>query len=200
MKQALIAAAMVGACAAPQAFAQASNFSGFNAGVNVNFASTSAEIDTGAFSAHVGDASQNVSLQGAYAFDLGGRGVLGLGLTYSLTSLKTGSVVTAGTNMELRNNDMYSAYIEPGYVLNDATLLYAKIAYVGAKGERILNGATGSQNYYGIGYGAGARAFLSKNLYLQGEFLQSEYGERPIDGMPYKSSSTTGSIGVGFKF
>lgn len=42
----------------------------------------------------------------------------------------------AGSNVELRNNDMFSAYIEPAYVLNDATRLYAKMAYIGGKGSR----------------------------------------------------------------
>ena len=200
MKKVLVATAIVGALAAPQAFARANDFVGFNVGVNVDFASSSAETSTGALSAHIGDTSQNVSLQGAYAFAVGGRGVLGLGLSYSLTSLKSGSLVVAGTDVEWRNNDLFSAYMEPGIVVDNATLLYAKIAYVGGKGERISNGLIGSQNYYGIGCGAGARVLLSKHLYLQGEFMRSDYGERPIDGIPYKPSSTIGSIGLGFRF
>lgn len=200
MKTALIATAIAGALAAPQAFAQANNFAGFNVGVNGNLATSSTEINTGDLSANVGDASQNASVEVVYDFDLGGSGVLGLGGTYSLTSLKSGSLVMAGSNMELRNKDLFTVYVEPGYALNNAILLYVKIAYVGGKGERTLNGVVGSQNYYGTGYGAGARALLNKHLYLQAEFLQSEYGERPIDGMPYKPSSTTGSIGLGLKF
>lgn len=200
MKKALIASALVGALAAPQAFAHVGNFAGFSVGVNLDFASSSAEIRTGGLSAEVGDTSQNVSLQAAYGFDLGDHAVLGLGLTYSLGYLKSGSLPIAGTNVEWRNNDMFSAYFEPGYALNNATLLYAKIAYVGAKGERVSTSPIGSQNYYGVGYGAGARALLSKHLYLQVEFMQSEYVERPIDGIPYRPTSTTGSLGIGFKF
>jgi len=200
MKKALIASALVGALAAPQAFAHVSDFAGFSVGVNLDFASSSAEIRTGGLAAKVGDTSQNVSMQAAYGFDLGDHAVLGLGLTYSLGYLKSGSLPIAGTNVEWRNNDMFSAYFEPGYALNSATLLYAKIAYVGAKGERVSTSLIGSQNYYGLGYGAGARAMLTRHLYLQAEFLRSEYGERPIDGMPYKPSSTTGSIGLGYKF
>lgn len=200
MKKALIASALVGALAAPQAFAHVGNFAGFSVGVNLDFASSSAEIHTGGLSAKVGDTSQNVSLQAAYGFDLGDHAVLGLGLTYSLGYLKSGSLPIAGTNVEWRNNDMFSAYFEPGYALNNATLLYAKIAYVGAKGERVSTSPIGSQNYYGVGYGAGARALLSKRLYLQVEFMQSEYAERPIDGIPYRPTSTTGSLGIGFKF
>jgi len=200
MKKALVATAMAGALAGPQAFAQASNFSGASVGANLDFSSSTAEVTTGGLSAKVGDASQNVSLYAAYGFDLGGSGVLGLGLTYSLTSLKSGSIDMAGTHVEWQNHDIFSAYIEPGYALNDATLLYAKIAYVGAKGERISNGLTNSQNYYGAGYGAGARLLLTQHLYLQGEFMRAEYGERPIDGMPHKPASTTGSLGLGYKF
>jgi hypothetical protein len=200
MKKALIAIAMVGALAGSQASAQVSNFAGYSAGVNLDFSSSTAEINTGGLSAKVGDASQNVSLYAAYGFDLRDRVVLGLGLSYSLTSLKSGSVNMAGTRVEWQNHDIFSAYIEPGYALNNDTLLYAKIAYVGAKGERISNGVTNSQNYYGAGYGAGARVLLTRHLYLQGEFMRAEYGERPIDGMPHKPASTTGSLGLGYKF
>lgn len=200
MARASITAALVVAWLVSQTSAHASQFAGFSAGANVNFASSSAEINAAGSSARVGDTSQNASLYAAYGFDWGASSVLSLGLSYHLTSLRSGSLVMAGSNVELRNNDMFSAYLEPAYVLNDATLLYAKVAYVGAKGERILNGLIGSQNYYGLGYGAGARALLTRHLYLQAEFLRSEYGERPIDGMPYKPSSTTGSIGLGYKF
>jgi outer membrane immunogenic protein len=196
MKKILIASAIVATLAAPQAFAQASNFSGFSLGLNANFVTSSTERTAGGATAKLGEGTQTASLQGAYGFDLGGSGALGLGLTYNLGDLKGG---TTGTS-EFKGKDMYSVYIEPGYVLGSSTLLYGKLAYLGMKGEATTAGTTASENFDGVGYGAGARALLSRNLYLQIEFMQSDYNKKAISGTDYKPSGTTGAIGLGYRF
>lgn len=200
MKKVLIATAVATALAVPQAFAQASNFAGFSLGLNANFVSSSTEL-SGGTTGKLGDTTQIASLEGAYGFNMGGRGVLGLGLTYNLGDLKGGS---AGTT-EFKGKDMYSVYLAPGYALSNDTLLYGKLAYVAAKGQVSSVGfPTDSQNFDGVGYGAGARALLSKNLYLQVEFMQAQYNKKTISSggssVDFKPFSTTGTIGLGYKF
>lgn len=190
----VIAAALV--TAAPSLWAQTDSFTGLQLGANLRFVSTSAEVHNGSFSGSIGDTDTSGSLQAGYGFKLDGRGRLGLGLAYGPGSVKGGSHgITAFTS-----KDMYSVHIEPGYALGNESLLYVKIAYLGMRGDASTPSSTGSENFRGIGYGAGTRILLSKNLYLQIEVVQAEYNELRVNGATYNPSSTTGSIGLGYLF
>ena len=192
MKKILIAAAVAASFVAPQAFAQASGFTGFSAGANVNATTSSAEVRQGSTSFDMGKSSQDVSLQAAYGFALGNNYVLGLGATYSLGDLKYGSA--GGAN--LKGKDAYSIYLEPGYAFSNSTLVYAKLAYLGMKGEA----GNSSRDFDGVGYGVGVRHKLSSNLFLQGEITQSEYNRETVGGIAFEPSGTTGTVGIGYQF
>jgi len=193
MKKILIAAAVAASFVAPQAFAQASGFTGFSAGANVNATTSSTEVRQSSGSIDMGKSSQDVSLQAAYGFALGNSYVLGVGATYALGDLKYGSA--GGVN--LKGKDAYSLYVEPGYAFSNSTLVYAKLAYLGMKGE--ANGI-GSRDFAGVGYGVGVRHKLSSNLFLQGEITQSEYSSSTIGNTRFEPSGTTGTVGVGYQF
>ena len=193
MKKILIAAAVAASFVAPQAFAQANGFTGFSAGANVNANTSSTEVINGSGSIDMGKSSQDVSLQAAYGFALGNNYVLGLGATYGLGDLKYGSSGLAN----LKGKDAYSIYLEPGYAFSNSTLVYAKLAYLGMKGE--ANGL-GSRDFDGVGYGVGVRHKLNSNLFLQGEITQSEYSSETIAGTRFEPSGTTGTVGIGYQF
>ena len=194
MKKVLIAAAVAASCIAPQAFAQtngASGFTGFSAAANANASTSSTEVSG---YGDMGKSSQDVSLQAAYGFAMGNNYVLGVGATYGLGDLKYGSTAAGGN---LKGKDAYSIYLEPGYAISNSTLVYAKLAYLGMKGE--VNGGA-SEDFSGVGYGIGVRHKLSKNLFLQGEIAQSEYSDENISNVNYKPSGTTGTVGIGYQF
>jgi outer membrane immunogenic protein len=199
MKKILTAAA-IAALASTQALAQASNFTGFSAAANVNTSSANTEIRGGGVSGKTGDSSQNVTLQAAYGLAVGSNGVLGFGATYGLGDVKAGSFSAGGDRYDIKGKDMYSLYVEPGYAVSNSTLVYAKLAYLGMKGESSFNGATGSDNFDGVGYGLGVRTLLDKNLFLQVEFKQSDYSEQTVNNVSYKPSGSTGTIGIGYRF
>lgn len=201
MKKALIATAIAAALVAPQAFAQANNFAGFSAAANVNMTTATTEVSVPGASVKFDDNSQNVSLQAAYGLALGNNFVLGFGGTYALGDMKAGTIVAGANRVEMKGKDMYSLYIEPGFVLGNSTLAYAKVAYLGMKGEASATGAaTFSDNFDGVGYGIGIRTMLDKNLFAQVEFMQSDYSAKTYSGGTYKPSATTGTIGIGYKF
>ena len=200
MKKILMATAVAATLVAPQAFAQSAGFSGFGFGLNGYFATTATELSAPAGVVKFGEGSQNASLQAAYGFALGPNGVLGLGVTYNLGDLKGGTFSSAGTSFEMKGKDMYSVYFEPGYALNNAALLYAKIAYVALKGEVSGGGATNSENFDGVGYGFGVRAKLEKNVFLQIEFMQQDYDAKTMLGASVKPSGTFGTVGIGYQF
>lgn len=54
--------------------------------------------------------------------------------------------------------------------------------------------------YIEPGYGLGIRTLLDRNLYLQIEYTQADYNRKTPDFGTYRPMTTTGSIGLGFKF
>ena len=200
MKKVLIAAAIAATLMAPQAFAQANNFAGVSVGLNGNLATTATELSAPTGLVKFGESSQNASVQAAYGLVMGSIAVLNLGVTYNLGDLKGGLFTSAGNSFEMKGKDMYSFYIEPGVTLSNATLIYAKLAYLGVKGEITGSGITASENFDGVGYGAGIRAKLDRNLFLQVEFAQSNFNSKTIQGASLKPTASIGSIGIGYLF
>lgn len=200
MKKVFIAAAIAATLVSPQAFAQAQNFAGFGVALNGHLANASTDVSTVDGSLKIGDHSQNASLQAGYGFVLSNSAVLGLGLTYNLGDLKGGSFSSGGNSFEMKGKDMYSVYIEPGYALSNSTLIYAKLAYHGVKGEVSGNGSSASEDFEGVGYGVGMRAKLDKNLFFQVEFAQIDFKSKTIEGGSFKPYATLGTVGIGYQF
>lgn len=201
MQKILCAATVAVFLITPQAWAQADQFSGWSLGLNVNSASAWTEFIGGGTATKISDRSQNASLQAAYGAVLGRHGVLGFGVTYSLGDLKAGSVSAGGRSVDFRLKNLYSLYVEPGYAVSDSWLAYAKLGYFGVRnGEESVDGVTHSKTFGGLGYGLGIRTMLDKNLYLQIEFIQADYNRKTVDFGTYRSMTSTGSVGLGFKF
>lgn len=205
MKKLLIAATVAASCFAPQAFAQANDFAGFSVAANVNTATAATKISGNGQSGQsfsLGESSANASLQAAYGLTFSSNFVLGFGGTVALGDLKAGSLnYGQGSAFAIKATDMYSVYIEPGYPVSNSTLVYAKLAYLTMKGEfSSPNSSNMSQDFDGIGYSVGIRAKLSKNIFLQAEFAQSDYNEVTKLGAAYKPSTTTGTVGLGYQF
>ena len=200
MKKILLAA-VLGAALAPQAFAQGRNFEGFSVGVNASSSSVSTEATGTGVSGKFGDGSENFTLQAAYGVSMGGNGVLGLGGTYTLADFNAGNITSGATTTSLKGKDMYSLYVEPGFLVNPSTLVFAKAAYISMKGETSGSGVTGgSENFDGLGYGAGVRMSFGKTAFWQFELTQSDYNAKSISGLNLKPSSFNRTIGIGFRF
>ena len=197
--------AIVAVSASSIALAQNKNFTGFSAGVNANFADSKVEYSgTGTVGAAATKSSQgdtNASLQAQYGFGISDKFVVGLGLTYGIGELKSGSFSpAAGVSISSKLKDMYSINIEPGYVVTPSTLVYAKVAYASAKGESTGN-LVGSTNLAGYGVGLGFRTMLTGKVYLQGEYVQTSYDKKNVvTGIDVKGDTGVASIGVGYNF
>ena len=201
MKNFFIIAAISGAALAPQAFAQGRNFEGFSVGINANSSSVSTEATGTGVSGKFGDGSENFTLQAAYGVSMGGNGVLGLGGTYTLADFNAGNISSGATAVTLKGKDMYSLYVEPGFLVSPSTLIFAKAAYLSMKGETsLVGGAGGSENFDGLGYGAGVRMSFGKTAFWQFELTQSDYNSKNVSALSLKPSSINRTIGVGFRF
>ena len=191
--------AIVAVSASSFALAQNKNFTGFSAGVNANFADNKVEYSgTNVVPSPLksNQSDQNASLQAQYGFGISDKFVVGLGVTYGIGELKSGTV--SGVNSKTK--DMYTVNLEPGYVVTPSTLVYGKVAYANAKGEA-SGGFVGSANTTGYGYGIGFRTMLTGKLYLQGEYVQTSYDKKNVGtGVDVKADTGVASIGVGYNF
>jgi Outer membrane protein beta-barrel domain len=204
MKKIFIAAAVAASFLGSQAFAQTNNFRGFSAGLNLNLAGSVTELSDSTGKVKIGDTSQNAGLQAAYTFAPSEQFAIGIGATYSLSDLNAGSGSSGTTTYEFKAKDIYTVYVEPGFVIGNNTLGYAKLAYTGTRADTkaTVSGVTttATDNFNGSGYGAGIRTLLDKNVYLQVEFMQVTMNELTRNGVTLKPTSTLGTIGLGYKF
>jgi hypothetical protein len=193
-----IAVTTLGLCAT-SSFAQTANFSGFSAGLNLNMVGASTEITSGANKLSLGENSNTVAVQGAYAFNLGGGGVLGIGAAYNAGEVAAGTVTLGATLYKLRVKGLYSVFIEPGFTVGNS-LFYGKLAYLNGKGEESLNAASGTDTFTGMGYGVGLRTMMDSKMYLQAEVMQTNFAEKTFGTSVYKPSATMATFGIGVKF
>jgi opacity protein-like surface antigen len=196
---ATITTALICLTALPAA-AQLSPFSGWSLGLNLNRATTATQFGGAGISSTMGDSDYNGGLQAAYGLPLGSRYQLGLGLTLGAGDLRAGTLSVNGSELSFRLRNMYSLYAEPGYAVGDSTLLYGKVSYLGGRGEESYGGEIFGKTYAGLGLGAGVRTMLGERLYLQLELLYGDYEWKTARTGAFRPTSTTGSVGLGWRF
>lgn len=195
-----LALAVVAGLALAPAQAQPVPWTGWSLGLNLNRSTTATGFGGAGTTSSMGAADVHATVQAAYALPLAGRARLGLGLTLGLGEQQAGRLMLAGSELNFRMREMYALHAEPGLALGDTTLLYGKLAYLGARGEESYQGETFSKTYAGLGYGAGLRIRVGERRYLQLELLHSDYEWKTARTGAFRPVSTTGSIGLGWHF
>jgi opacity protein-like surface antigen len=195
MKNIRIFAAAAACLVTPFAFSQTSNFEGFSILGGVNVAASTFEViaKNGPSPQAAASTSSNFLAQGEYTFSVGSQITLGLGATIGIGDLVFGTIPD---NPEFKLKETYSAYIAPGYLLNESTLVYAKLASISGS----IYNIKGSESLSGMGYGVGARFLSNKNMYYQIEFIQNQYKDKEDSSKTYKTKGSVVSFGVGYKF
>lgn len=188
--------------------AQTANFEGSSMGLNLDLLAGSAKASVPEVFGidGLGKNSTGASLQAAYGFAVTPNTVISLGATYGLTSptvLDVSAGILGGNGVTAKLKDSYSLYVEPGYLISNSTLAYGKISYESAK----LSGSnfTGEekQSIHGTGLGFGIRTMIDKNLSLQVEVKRVGYNTVQFiaePGVDFKTTTTVGTIGLGYKF
>ena len=111
----------------------------------------------------------------AYGF---AGGALAVGATYVPMKAKFGSGsgndTTSGTSItgELKNH--YTIYIQPTYVVNKDSALFAKVLYAHAD-IKTTNTASASSDVDGWGGGVGLKTFLTPTTFIQVEGNYTDY-------------------------
>lgn len=135
-----------------------------------------------------------------YTFALNERYTLGLKATMDLKKGEYGAGELSSRSGETKvlEKSHYSLALEPGYVVNDKTLVFGILAYHTAQTE--IEDGTSSARVNGIGYGIGFKRSLTDHLFLMGELQHVDYGSKTVDGSSLKPSSTTSAVGLGYHF
>lgn len=166
---------------------------------NINLASTTTEINSASFNGSSTESATNLGLQAQYNFAFGDSFVMGLGLSLGLGEVKAGTLIINGTTVTIKQKASSSVFIAPGFAVSPSTLIYGKTASLSGQVEAVGN-STVTANLSGVGYGLGFQTYMSKNMYIQGEFMQNNYEDRVFPTETDKNKASVFSVGIGYKF
>lgn len=195
MKKKLLALALF--ASSSTVFAQAANFEGFTAGINVSSigASTSMTVDGDRVS--FGQQNFVPSVELGYNFAATKEIVLGLTATYDFTKTNAGEL---GPNYTAQLENRYSINFKPGYAVSQNALVYATVGYNSGTGK--ITNVDGTKTFTGIGYGFGTALMIDKNIFIKAEVQRIDFDSQNAFGdvLNVKPSATVGTIGIGYKF
>jgi opacity protein-like surface antigen len=217
----LASTALTSALVTSNAFSQTTNFVGPSLAFTASYIGSSSENKAIVVSADVELLSNTPGksnfIPGAdfnYGFATSNNTVLGLGVTYDFKKAKTGGLSWEDSdvtfNNELKNH--YSIYVQPTYVINKDSAMFAKIGRHFAKANFSSNFdigedefVTASKNVTGWGYGLGLKTFLTSNLFVQAEAGVVDYEDfnftaDEVYNVSIKPKTTNATISVGYKF
>ena len=201
MKKNLLVAALL-SVAATGAFAQAKNFEGFTAGINVSsVGGTSTFKDSDGAKIDMGQQSVVPGVELGYNYAASKDIVLGLTATYDFVDTKLGEASSADGSFNIKGQNRMSVNFKPGYVITPSTMVYATVGYNSMSGK--LSGDSGAsitKTYTGVGYGLGVAVMATKNVFVKAEVQQVNFGSQSASGSSAQPNLTVGTIGLGYKF
>ena len=229
-KKLLISTALVSLIISSATHAQTTNFVGPSVALSGSYVGGSSEFKTGetfglfsggdGIDSKFGDQTNVIpGVDLNYGFAMGNNFVLGLGATYDFSKTKTGGFTSnyvingedATFTIDSNLKDHYSLYIQPTYVINKDSAMFAKVGRHYAKssvksaGGFVVEGVTVgllgddktvSKNIEGWGFGLGLKTFLTSNLFVQFEGGIVEYDKT---NLPFRSVLGSGDEAVTFE-
>jgi opacity protein-like surface antigen len=167
----------------------------------------------------------------SYNFPANNKFFIGIGATYDFNKTDIGNQEVAFgpeiedsdgnsldgviVNAKGRLKNHYSLYLQPAYLVNNTTALFAKIGYHHAKSTYSVDG-TGNdyfavtpesykKSHSGTGYGIGLKTFLDNSIYIQAEAEYVDYKSKTLDfgdgvSASVKPETVSGRISIGYKF
>jgi opacity protein-like surface antigen len=196
MRQLSIALIALSVLTTGYAHADAQNFQGLRVGGNLNMTGASTKV-TNSSSTDGSFGANNVGggLSLAYTQRISKKTVIGIGGTFSNSKFKAG---TDSANTIIKGKNIWTAYVEPGVVVGEDTLIYAKAGYAGMKGT--IDEFATEHSFSGYMYGLGIRTMVDANVYMEVEALQYVFNSKTINSAIYDIKATQANVGLGYKF
>jgi len=202
MKKLLLVSTLAAAAAfSNTAFAQAKNFEGFTAGVNVSSVGGTSTISGDGAKFDYGQQSFVPGVELGYNFAASKDVVLGLTATYDFADSKLGqeSFDNFGSGT-IKGQNRYSINFKPGFVVTPSTMIYATVGYNSMTAKVTALDQSKSGTVSGVGYGAGISVMVNTNIFVKAEFQQVNFNSINLGGPSITPNLTVGTIGIGYKF
>jgi len=153
----------------------------------------------GTASADISDTHFVGQILAGYSFEIAPKFSLATNVFFNLSNDKAGSSssITATT----KNNIGIS--IEPGYYLDDKTLVYVKIGYARIDSKLDDGAVKTNDSLNGYLFGAGAKYLIDKDIYVGAEFTHYGYGSNSAQlssATSYKTEQNVGLVTLGYQF
>jgi opacity protein-like surface antigen len=216
--------ALLASVAATPAFSQAKNFAGPSIAIGAGYNSLETPVklseDDTPSNLTFGGSKQNFNYLAdiSYGIEMNKDFVMSLGATYDFN--KSESEILSGAedgntfSFKGKLKDHYSVYLQPTYLINSSTGIFAKASYNFAKASYTivsgLDSGSISDDVNGWGYGLGIKSFLNNNLFIQAEGSLTKYDKtsRTFEGQDTGTLFTFSSepevlsaiISIGYKF
>ena len=218
--------ALLASVAATPALSQAKNFAGPSIAIGAGYNSLETPLklketidDVDVSTLTFGGSNQNFNYLAdiSYGIEINKDFVMSIGGTYDFS--KSESEMLSGTDENgdattIKGNlkDHYSIYLQPTYLINSSTGIFAKASYNFAKANYTATvGADSlkvSENVNGWGYGLGIKSFLNNNLFIQAEGSLTKYdktsknltGEESNYNISVEPEVLSAIVSIGYKF
>ncbi len=196
MRQLSIALIALSVLTTGYAYADAQNFQGLRVGGNLNMTGASTKV-TNSTSTDGSFGANNVGggLSIAYTQRISKKTVIGVGGSFSNSKFKAG---TNSIGEITKAKNLWTAYVEPGVVIGEDTLIYAKAGYAGMKGS--IDEFATEYSFSGYMNGLGIRTMVDSNVYMEVEALQYVFNSKTINSAIYDVKATQANVGLGYKF
>jgi len=200
--------AIILALASTAAFADVTNFEGLEAGLGLGYVNADM-VYTDSNSDRLDWDKNDTVLQVnvAYHWPINDDWLIGLGATYDLNDTDAGTQIYNNENIRAELQNHSSIYVQPTYVIDDASAVFAKVGYHKARTK-----VTGPNTVWtddnvsveGFGYGLGYKRLIRKNLFIQGEILFVNYDDESLISGPlsyeYKQKARSAVVTLGYRF
>ena len=139
-----------------------------------------------------------------YAIPFDAHWLVGLQANYELKNGEFGNGNSENQNISIEQKNHYSLAVEPGYAVDDHTLLFGILAYHSTKATLDASGepneTQGSATLSGFGYGLGAKYAFAEHFFGVVDFQRINYSSATIQGYSIKPSTNAVALGVGYHF
>ena len=181
--------------------ADAQNFQGLRVGGSLNMTGASTKLsDSSGLIGTLGGNNIGGGITVAVSQRISNKVIIGVGASFSNSKFKSGTAADIVV-VEIKGKNLWTAFVEPGVVVGENTLLYGKAGYAGMKGSLDeFNTAYGLKGYV---YGLGIRTMVVDSLYVEVEALQYKFDSKEIkeiEGATFETKATSANVGVGYIF
>jgi opacity protein-like surface antigen len=175
--------------------ADAQNFQGLRIGGNLNMKGASTKLsDSSGQIGTFGGNNIGGGITVAVSQRISNKVIIGVGASFSNSKFKSGTADI----VEIKGKNLWTAFVEPGVVVGENTLLYGKAGYAGMKGS--VDEFNTAYTFKGYVYGLGIRTMVVDSLYVEVEALQYKFNSKEIEGMTFETKATSANVGVGYIF